>query len=86
LRTVIDDDDDDASLTQIINRITACVILHNLMIGATYPEGWEAGIEEDTIEEDMDYEYEEQFIPSDIEADCSSRREEMMNYILQWLG
>jgi len=84
LRTVIDDDD--TSLTRIINRITACIILHNLLIGSTYPEGWEAGFEEDTIEEDVDYEYEEQFIPNDIEADGSSRREEMMNYILQWLG
>jgi hypothetical protein len=56
------------------------------LIESTYPEGWEAGFEEDTIEEDVEYEYEEQFIPNDIEADGSSRREEMMNYILQWLG
>jgi hypothetical protein len=35
LRTVIEDDD--ALLTRIIKRITACIILHNLVIWSTYP-------------------------------------------------
>jgi hypothetical protein len=59
LRTTIDDDN--LSLTQIINRIAVCIMLHNLLIGCSYPEGWEVG-----FEDEIKYEYKEQFIPHDI--------------------
>ncbi len=36
-------------------------MLHNLLIGCSYPEGWEVG-----FEDEIKYEYKEQFIPHDI--------------------
>jgi hypothetical protein len=83
IRTIINDD---ISLKRIIDRVTVCMILHNLLIGSSYPEEWENGYEEDLVEEDIEYEYDEQFIPVDITADGRCRRTEMMNYIIQWNG
>ena len=51
-----------------------------------YPEDWFEGAEEDIQEEDLEYEYEEQFVPNDIEAEGRDRREEMMNFITQLNG
>jgi len=43
-------------------------------------------VEEDMQEEDIKYDYEEQFVPHDIEAEGRDRREEMMNFIPQLNG
>jgi hypothetical protein len=51
------------------------------LIGCTYPEGWKAGFEEDTVDEDMEYEYKEQFLSHDIEADGSSRRDAFVLFL-----
>jgi hypothetical protein len=83
IRTIISHN---ISLKRIIDRVTVCIILHNLLLGSSYPEEWEIGWEEDLTEEDIEYEYEEQFIPHDINVDGRYRQNEMMNYIIQWNG
>ncbi len=80
LRTVICDEQ---SMKHIIDQITVCFILQNLLLGDDYPEHWFEGAAEDIREEDLDYEYEEQFVPHDIDAEGRDRREEMMNFITQ---
>ena len=82
LRTVINEDD--ASISRIIDRITVCIILHNLLIGSSYPDDWENPVEEDVNNDDIDYEYEEQFVPHNFVDDGANRRMEMMQFILQW--
>ena len=74
------------SLKRIIDRVTVCIILHNLLIDSSYPEEWENGYQEDLEEEDVEYEYEEQFVPINVEGNGRCRRNEMMNYIIQWNG
>jgi hypothetical protein len=37
--------------------------------GSSYPDEWEKGWREDIAEEDIEYEYEEQFFPIDIDVD-----------------
>jgi hypothetical protein len=83
IRTIITDE---VSLKRIIDRVTVCIILHNLLIGSSYPEEWENGFEEDLTAEEIEYEYDEQFVPINIDADGRCRRTEMMNYIIQWNG
>jgi len=82
LRTVINEDD--ASISRIIDRITVCIILHNLLIGSSYPDDWENPVEEDVNNDDIDYEYEEQFVPHNFVDDGANRRMEMMQFIFQW--
>jgi hypothetical protein len=74
------------SLKRIIDRVTVCIILYNLLIGSSYPEEWEDGYEEVLMVEEIEYEYEEQFLPIGIDADARCRRNEMLNYIIQWNG
>jgi hypothetical protein len=83
LRSIISDE---RSMKRIIDRITVCFILHNLLLGDDYPENWFEGADEDVQEEDLEYEYDEQFVPHDIEAEGRDRREEMMNFITQLNG
>jgi hypothetical protein len=52
---------------KIIDRVTVCIILHNLLLGSSYPEEWVNVWDEDLEEEDIEYEYEEQFVPIDME-------------------
>jgi hypothetical protein len=56
------------------------------LIGSSDPEEWENGLEEDVEEEDIEYEYEEQCVPINLEVGGRCRRNEMMNYIIQWNG
>jgi hypothetical protein len=44
------------------------MILHSLLIESSYPEEWENGYEEDLAEEDIKYEYDEQFVSVKIDA------------------
>jgi hypothetical protein len=74
------------SLKQIIDRVTVCIIQHNLLIGSDYPEEWVNGLEEDFEEENIEYKYEEQFVPINPEVGGRCRRTEMMNCVIQWNG
>jgi hypothetical protein len=50
----------------------------NLLIGSSYLEEWENGYEEDLTVEEVEYEYEEQFVPIDIDDDGRCSRTEIM--------
>jgi hypothetical protein len=82
LRMVISEDD--ALISRINDRITVCIILHNLLIGSSYPDDWENPVEEDLNNDDIDYDYEEQFVPHNVVDDGAKRKMEMMQFILQW--
>ena len=84
LRTIISDE---ASAKRVIDRITVCIILHNLLMDTSYPNEWIVdGLEEELEHPDLDYDYDEQHIPHPYEAlaDGRSRRDEMMNFVLQY--
>lgn len=56
-----------------------------MLVGLSFPEEWLCGNEEDVIEEEIEYEYEEQFVPLEVlPGEGSDRRNEMMYYMLKW--
>lgn len=74
---------DDVSPKKIINMAIVFIMLHNILVGSSYPDEWENGWEEDLVKEYIKNEYEEQFAPTDIDADGRCRRTEMLNCIIQ---
>ena len=59
-----DINNDDASLRQIIDRVTVFIIfiiLHNLLTGSSHPDKWKNRLEQDTCNEYF-YEYKEKCV------------------------
>ena len=82
LRTVIKDEE---SMRRIIDRVSVCITLHNLLVGSSYPQEWEHGHEEDLIAEEIEYEYEEQFVARAEPINAgTNRRDEMLAYMMEW--
>lgn len=87
LRTKIKDV---ASMKNIIDKIRVCIVLHNMLVGSTYPKEWERRNEEDdemvidAAIDDADMEYEEGYVPLDVDNGGKYRRDEMMRYMIEW--
>jgi hypothetical protein len=53
---------DEDSMKYIIQQVSVCIILHNLLMDSSYPKEWLEVYEEDAVQEEA--EYEEQFVPA----------------------
>jgi len=49
------------------------------LIGSSSPDDWENPVEEDLNNDDIDYEYEEQFVPHNVVDDGANCRMEICN-------
>jgi hypothetical protein len=60
LRMIINDE---RSMKKVIDRIMACIILHDLLVDSDYPDDWTQGFDKDLLEDHIDYEYNDQYYP-----------------------
>ena len=80
IRTVIYGKED---MHRIIDRVRVCVVLHNMLIGSTFPDEWVEPNEEDLdVEMLPNDEFDDEDEPIDDESNVLDRRQVLMNYLL----
>jgi hypothetical protein len=84
IRTIINDK---RTMKRIIDRVRVCIVLHNLLVGSSYPEAWDARNEEDVgdnLGDDSNNEYAEDFVPDAVLPASTDRRSDIQQYMLEW--
>ncbi len=79
IRTIISSSDD---MRRIIDRVRVCVVLHNMLIGSTFPSEWVEPNDEDMEEDGAGNNIDDEDEPVDNPNNNNDRRDVIMNYML----